>query len=115
MKYFLLVLALTGILIACDEEKEPPVPKEKLEKILTDIHLAEVYSTLLDDSAHYSANRNIDSLALYYKTILEHHKVSVEDFNTTMEWYTVHSQEFDSVYTAIQPVINKMEAEHPAH
>lgn len=85
--------------MACSEKKEQaPIPMPKMEKILTDLHIAEIYSTMLDTSAIKRNDKNIDTLAVYYKDVLNHHKVSLEKFKEGMEWYKAHPGDIDSCY-----------------
>jgi hypothetical protein len=69
--------------------------------ILTDIHLAESYSTLLKDSLHQSGDRNLDSLNALYQTILGHYNITLKEFNTSFEWYKKHPSELDSIYQKV--------------
>ena len=84
--------------MACKQEKPADIPPPKMELILTDLHLAETYSSMVSDSLHRVNEKNIDSLAVYYNDILKHHNVSKEEFKSSLEWYRNNPSELDTVY-----------------
>lgn len=94
---------------ACKEQEGTHISREKMVGIMGDLHLAEVYSTMVSDSLHRATNKNYDSLALYYKSILAHHKVSMEDFKSSLHWYSAHTEEMDSVYVKVLTDISVLE------
>lgn len=110
MKRLILFLVFTVTFVACEQNEEAPhLPREKMVDILSDIHMAETYSTMVNDSMQRTTNKNLDSLAVYYAAILEHYKVSVEEFDTSMFWYRQHPEELDSVYTRVMTRVNELE------
>lgn len=99
MKQYLKVFVFAVIFAACNDEKNtPPISTEKLGQILADIQLAEVYSSMVDDSLHRVMPKNQDSLAVYYKEILAHHKVTQQEFDDAMQWYKSNPELLDSAY-----------------
>lgn len=97
------------VFTSCNESSEEHLPKDKMVKIMTDIHLAEVYSTMVNDSLQKSVNKNMDSLAWYYKSILDHHGVTIDQYKNSIDWYSSHPLDFDSVYVALQDELIKIE------
>lgn len=89
------------------------ISADKMKNILTDMHYADTYSSMINDTLHMSGAKNMDTLAVYYKSILEHHKVSVEEFNESIKWYKLNPEKLDSVYAAMIPQLSKMEATYP--
>lgn len=89
------------------------IPLNKMKGILIDMHLADTYSSMLNDTIHVSGVKNKDSLALYYKSILQHHNVSVEAFNESVKWYKLNPKELDSVYAGMIPQLSKLETVYP--
>jgi hypothetical protein len=79
-----------------------------MEKILMDVHLAESYSTLFTDSIHTGKNK--DTLAVLYKDLFQHYRITQDDFEKALEWYRLHPEEMDSLYTHIMPNLNKLDA-----
>jgi len=78
-----------------------------MEKVLLDVQLAEVYSTMASkDSTQLQGLKNNDSLAVYYKEIFTHHHIDANQFMTSLDWYRAHPEELDSVYRA---VLNRLE------
>ncbi len=89
------------------------IPADKMQNILTDMHYADTYSSMKNDTLHMLGAKNMDSLAVYYKSILAHYKVSVEEFNESIKWYKLNPEQLDSVYAAMIPHLSKMEATYP--
>jgi hypothetical protein len=102
LKFFLvLFLAIVSFtcLPACKQGQEtPPIPEKKMGKILVDIHLAETYSQGLGDSATNKFEKNTDSLAGFYTSILKHYNLSFKEFNEALEWYKERPVTLDSLY-----------------
>ena len=75
-----IILGLSVFFYSCKkEQKELPVPKEKLELILTDVHVAEA-------ALQYMADHKLDSLKeVYYSQIFEIHGISEELFQECLE------------------------------
>jgi len=104
------ILLLSCVMISgCKEREEPPLPREKMTAIITDLHLAEVYSSMVNDSTHKTTNKNLDSLAYYYKSILAHHNVSMQEFSNSLNWYSRETVQLDSVYVDVLAEISIQE------
>lgn len=86
-----------------------------MKNILLDIHLAEAYSSIIvRDSVHKARyNKEIDSLSLFYKQILSRNKVAPEAFEQALQWYALHPDKMDSVYTRLTPVLDSMKTKIP--
>lgn len=106
---FITLLFIVGFSISCTQEEEKPIPRDKMTEVMTDIYLAEVYSSIVNDSTGLSVNKNEDSLALYYKSVLNHHNVSLEEFSNSLRWYSDHPTELDSVYINLLNELSTME------
>jgi hypothetical protein len=110
---FRILAVLSLSLFACNQAGDtPPLPEEKIKKVLLDIHLAEAYSSMLDDSLHQSRTKNIDSLAVFYGDIFTHHKITKEEFKQTMSWYKKHPAEFDSLYKGVTAEASLLEIKY---
>ncbi|PZF71442.1 DUF4296 domain-containing protein [Taibaiella soli] len=110
---FLLIVVFTSLAFSCKKE-EPHLSQETMRSILTDIQLAETYSTMvLKDSTHPVIDKNMDSLALFYKEIFRHYNVTQEEFQSSIKWYQLHPDEIDSVYARMLGDFNKMEGSNP--
>lgn len=90
-------------------EKDAHLPKEKMQQILLDINLAEAYSTMAKDSLHKTGAKNIDSLAAYYTAIFRHHKITQQQFQSSLAWYKLHPNDMDSLFNNIMPVVTKLQ------
>jgi hypothetical protein len=107
LRYISSLLLAVLLFASCNEgnnskETAGNIPAAKMEKILYDMQLADVYSqSVRDDSSHNYGQKNKDSLARYYNEIFAHHGVTVEQFQKTMEWYKEHPPELDTVYNNV--------------
>lgn len=110
-KRFAISVFLAVCFCSCGEVKKdtPPIAPEKMKLILADMHLAEVYSSMLNDSLHQSRSKNMDSLGIFYTDIFSHHHITKEAFDESMKWYRTHPGDLDSVYNNISAYIGKME------
>lgn len=105
----LFIIGCVLLLSACKEEELPHIPREQMTNLMMDIHTAEVYSTMVNDSLHQSLNKNMDTLAYYYKSILNHHNMTMDELKDNLQWYGQHPSEFDSVYVNILAEISTLE------
>jgi hypothetical protein len=112
MKY--IAIALTILLFsACKQKETAEISAPQMEKILQDIHLAEVYSSMLSDTSHRVAEKNMDSLVVYYNDILKHHKVTTEQFKSSLEWYKNNPAELDTLYGRMISSLSEVDAKFP--
>ena len=89
-------------MLACKGKKSTDhLSPVMMTKVLTDIHIAEAYSTMIKDSLHKGNSKNIDSLAYYYKSIFAHYKITQDQFNESLEWYRQNPEDFDSIYVNV--------------
>jgi len=101
LRYFLFIV-LFFLLVACNRSNDGEIiEKDKMAAILTDIHLAESYSTLIKDSLHQSGERNLDTLNVLYQSVLGHYNISLKAFYTSFDWYKKHPAELDSIYQKV--------------
>jgi hypothetical protein len=99
-------------LAACKQGQEvPPVPEEKMGKILVDVHLAETYSQGLGDSAANKFEKNTDSLTGFYTSILKHYDLSFKEFNEALEWYKERPVILDSLYSKVLTQLIELKAQ----
>ena len=108
-----LLQALSGVCFAfcllqsCKGDK-PPIAPKRMEAILYDVQMAEVYSTMAGkDSTKDFAQKNEDSLAVYYASIFRHYGISAGEFKTAVEWYRAHPADLDSIYTKMLPKMDE--------
>lgn len=79
----------------------PPVPADKMTKILLDIQIAETYSMGLGDSVTNKFEKNYDSLGIFYHSIFKRYNVSFEEFKEAMQWYEKRPPMMDSLLTNV--------------
>ena len=114
MKKYIALLLWVALATACQKKQSGDhLSQSQMGKILFDVQLAEAYSTMvIKDTVHKLTGRNMDSLGVYYKEILAHHKVSEQLFNESLNYYREHPDELDSIYTKMLPEFEKLQAEY---
>ncbi len=103
------VCFLTLVLPSCDGVSRAPIDRDKMTAILYDMNLAETWSTF-SSGANMTQAKNTDSLAIYNITILKHHDVTLEEFQKSMEWYKMHTDEIDSIYVRLAKIYAKQQS-----
>ena len=110
MRKILYIFSCSMLLaVSCGDTEKAPIPREQMVGMITDIHLAEVYSTMVNDSLHRTVNRNVDSLAYYYKSILNHYGVSMQQFKEALDWYSSRPEQLDTAYIKALENLSTME------
>ena len=104
------ILFIAILFYSCKEKSTASISPEKMQRVLLDIHLAETYSmTLHEDSTRRNSERNLDSLAVFYRSIWKHHNITQQEFEQSLTWYKRNPETLDSIYTAMIPEIIKLE------
>jgi acyl-CoA synthetase (AMP-forming)/AMP-acid ligase II len=86
------------------------LPPALMKKVLTDVQMAETYSTMVKDSLHKNTGmKNLDSLSVYYKDIFAHYKITEAQFTTSLNWYKEHPDEMDSLYNEMLATVAAMQ------
>lgn len=105
----IVIFLLALLVVSCNFSKEKNlIPRDKFVSILTDMHLAEGYYAT---HGRETKNHN-DSTFNFYNTIFKNYGYTRADFDTTLKYYTVHSQEFDLLYEDVVTELNKTEQEN---
>ncbi|RYZ54520.1 MAG: DUF4296 domain-containing protein [Sphingobacteriales bacterium] len=103
------LLFLIAVMYSCKTETSH-LPPGKMQAVLTDLHYAEVLSMAVNkDSALRRSQRDLDSLALFYKSVFSHHGISRQEFHTSLEWYKHNPDELDSIYNRMVPYFTAQE------
>ena len=101
-------------LVAGCKDRTKHLPPKVIEKVLLDLTLAESYSTMTIDSLHKAGTKNTDSLAVFYKEIFAHHKITQQEFEESLNWYKSNPEELDSAYARMQVVVTQWQGKYPA-
>jgi hypothetical protein len=102
------LVLLVLFLFACGDGDNVPkkyLSKEKMTSILEDMSIADAYSNEQQMQITYSPN--FDSLRqekvkIYYKQILDLHKVSVKEFMESYKYYESHPNRLKEVLQMVQ-------------
>lgn len=103
-KYFFLILGISVLFSCKSREKELYIPREKFIAILTDIHIADAYY-----STHYHERRTHNDSINLYDGIYKNHGYSKAQFDTTLKYYSIHSDKFDRIYEEVITRLSKSE------
>lgn len=105
MKKYLLLLLFFTVVISCKEKNdETYIPRKDFIFILADMHMADSYY-----SSHYEQSKFHNDSVNFYNRILENYGYTKAQFDTTMKYYSVHSDKFDLVYEEVITLLNKTE------
>jgi len=107
-----IVLMIASLIFGgCYQEEEgftPPIPEEKLVKVLGDIHIAESMLTEILD------REGKDSLAReYYGIIFTMYDVDAKVFDETMELYIQHPKAMHLLYEEVGVYLKDLEKQLP--
>ena len=91
------------------EEKIPSdiLSKEKMVKVLVDIHLAEANVTI-KNLAGDDANKLATA---YYQHIYKSHRISKEEFKKSFLFYSQHPQLLEKIYDEVLSELSKKQVE----
>jgi len=115
MKLSYILLFGFVFLFSCKSHDDDHLSRQKMQLILADMHDAENYSTMAfkdtvkTDGRYRLPQKNMDSLAHYYRMILAHYQLSVNEFNKNIKWYSAHPDDLDSVYVDLINTYSKLE------
>mgnify|MGYP001555164030 CR=1 FL=1 len=107
--FFCLILAL-GLFTACnnksDIRKRDIISEEVFYEILKDVHLADGIAS----ASKSSPMMKKDSVSIY-NFVLKKHNVSREDFNRTVEYYSLNAEEYNVFYDSLVNFFTVLEKE----
>ena len=101
MRYFIILLVV--IAFGCEDQKDIPadiLPPKKMEHVLWDVLRADEITNLkvIKDS---NINRVDTSLSLYDRAF-QIHKVTAEQFKTSLDYYQAHPALLQSIIDSLQ-------------
>lgn len=104
-RIFLIFLLLQVSCSPGNSKNKPALSAEKMQLVLWDVIEADVFTYTIKrtDSSVNPSREN----ALMQESIFKKHKVSREEFYTSMDYYVEHSDQF-------VPMLDSMMARHPA-
>ena len=106
-------IVLVALFAGCKPKSPDHLKPEIMTHLLLDLQAAETYSSLLPkEASHPYRAKNIDSLAVYYKTVFAHYHITQQQFDESLTWYSLHPDEMDSVYNRIIPELTRLESAH---
>ena len=96
------------IFLSCGGQKTE-IPQDILSKnsfigLLKDIHLAEAKFELHKTKGVENAK---NKLAHNYSAIYETHKITADDFNKTLDYYSQHPEQLEKIYTRVLEQLTK--------
>ncbi len=112
-RYLLLIISALLLWGGCTrdvaKQSVPPVSPEVMERILFDLQVADVYSTMVQPDSLPPVNvKNKDSLAVFYREIISHYGMTEEDLLTAIRWYEEHPAELEAIFGRIQAQLTEL-------
>jgi hypothetical protein len=109
----ILFCVLSFAAISCSDKNNAPsgiIPKEKMEKVLWDMILADQYSAyyLAKDSARINVKK--ETLKLYQQ-VFQLHQVSREEFLKSYKYYVDHPRISKTLFDSLASMGNRQRAE----
>lgn len=103
---FLFALSCVILIFACQSKKEQEgiISKNKMVKILVDVHLNEAY---LGNERQLSRDKIKELTNTYYCDIFEKHEVTEEDFFKSFDYYYTNLDEMQDIYEKVVALLNK--------
>jgi len=100
--YRIIAVCLVLLITACGEADKVPkdvLSKEKMRDVLLDLNMADAYAGQSEDGGLVlSDSIRVSRLKVYYRQILDLHKLTPEQFNHSYAYYEAHPNKFKAVY-----------------
>lgn len=104
-----LITAVIFLAVACGEGDRVPgeyIDKEKMSGILVDMTIADAYSNEMSaETLRLPDSLRQEKVKVFYKQILDLHKVTVKDFTTSYAWYESHPDRMKEMFELVQASI----------
>ena len=112
LKRILYTLAVLAALVVFSVNCNGPergyiISERRFIEVLADIHLADAIAV---DNMNKNDTFTYDSAALYH-SVLQKHKVTRAQFDSTMVYYSAHPEDFQEIYNKVISRLKKMEEE----
>jgi len=107
VKYGLVLLVVISALSCRGRSGRYVIPEKKFVDVLVDIHLADGMAM---DNMRYNEKFLLDSASLY-ESVFNKHKVTRAQFDSTMQYYSAHPDDFQQMYNTLTARLKRMEDE----
>jgi hypothetical protein len=106
------VVCLVLLITACGEADKVPkdvLSKEKMRDVLLDMNMADSYAGLEEDGVNVVVSDSVrkERLKVYYRQILDLHKLTPQEFNHSYAYYESHPDKFKGIYDMMFAVVSK--------
>lgn len=96
------------LFFSCKKKTEIPadiIPHNKMAAVLKDVHLNEA----LIANKRFKRDTLPEIVSTFYCDIFEEHEITEEDFQRSLDYYTIHLDEMKKVYQMVVAELNKEE------
>lgn len=109
--YRIIAVCLVLLITACGEANRVPkdvLPKEQMRDVLLDLNLADAYSGITEDPVNLLVHDSIRQrrVKVYYRQVLDMHKLTPEQFNRSYSYYESHPNTFKEIYDMMYAVVS---------
>ncbi|MFM2206804.1 MAG: hypothetical protein RL213_779 [Bacteroidota bacterium] len=104
--------AATSLMWNCgrnDHAQGAVIPKDSLITVLAELHLADAMNVSEDGGDLLPA----EAVASRRAEVLTKHRITKDDFDRTMHYYTEHPDELLAVYDAVVEELTRIQSEAP--
>lgn len=107
---YIFFLCTIFLVLACTTRPKVPreFPNEKeMAELLADIYIAE---GTINNSGYYHGKSD-NKIPGYYRFVLDKHRLTKQEFDTIVSWYTAHPKLFKEVYEDVISILSEQEAQ----
>jgi hypothetical protein len=110
--FLLLTLIIALLLSAGCKKKESKVPngvlgKEQMVKVMLDVNLTEAAFRI---HPPFNSKDTID-INVYYEKIFKKYKITKQQFNKSLDYYTKHPDKFGDIYDEVINRLSRIQSE----
>ncbi|MBW8685468.1 DUF4296 domain-containing protein [Chitinophaga rhizophila] len=110
--YRIIAVCLVLLITACGEADKVPadvLPKEKMRDVLLDMNLADSYAGLEEDGISVVVSDSVrkERLKVYYRQILDLHKLTPQEFDHSFKYYESHPDKLKNIYDMMFSMVSK--------
>jgi hypothetical protein len=109
--YRIIVVCLVLLITACGEADKLPegvLSKEEMKDVLLDMNMADAYSSIGEDGqAMISDSVRKERVRIYYRQILDLHKLTLKEFDKSYNYYEGHPDKLKDIYDMMMVAVTK--------
>ena len=102
-----LMIVSCGPDIVMDKQGENVLDREKFTELMVDVQVLEAAYSI-----HFQrADTSRKQMAAYYAQVLELHNVTQEQFKSSIQWYALHPELMEEIYSDVGERLSRKKAD----